>query len=341
MPARTAPAILPSLVPLTEEQRALAGRWVPLTQRLASELGTTPQEKADLFAEFQLVLMRCARGFDPARGFTMQALVTRACYNARVSFHRKQKTRAEVGLLDSHIERDAIPVVKRKPDPEAPPEKPPTARELAKQAALSALKDGSLYRVARTRAAAHLQVSMRQIYRWAESAGIRRPCGRPRLLRCAPSGNADAAARSCGVHRSTIFRSRKIVTSATGHPAVSARVDSGHMPDIDPKKVRAAIKLAGKSMSDLSYDMSVSEGYLHRLLRTGEDGAATVHLPEGCERLIADLCRFYGAAGWEAHHVGANLLEFRRGASCKGAWALGNNCQTCWRCRATDPQRKA
>lgn len=87
---------------------------------------------------------------------------------------------------------------------------------------------------------------------------------------------------------------------------------------------------------------AVCERAIDEQLRKGlKDGAATVHLPEGCERLIADLCRFYGAAGWEAHHVGANLLEFRRGASCKGAWALGNNCQTCWRCRATDPQRKA
>lgn len=269
MASKSAPAILPSLVPLTEAQSELAGQWVPLTRRLASELGTTKQERADLFAEFQLALMRCARSFDPTRGVTMQALVTRACYNARVSYFRKQQSRAEVGLLDSHIEQDAVPVVRRKPEPEAPPEKPPTPRELAKQAALSALKEGSLYRVARAYAAEHAPVSMRQIYRWAEGAGIRKPCGRPRLLRGVPSGNADAAARSCGVHRSTIFRSRKMVTSGTRCPAVAARVNSGHMPDIDPKKVRAAIKFAGKSMSDLSYDMSVSEGYLHRLLRTG------------------------------------------------------------------------
>ena len=71
------------------------------------------------------------------------------------------------------------------------------------------------------------------------------------------------------------------------------------------------------------------------------EGVATVTIPENHERLIRDMIAHYAAAGWEAHHVGANLLEFRRGASCKGAWALGNNCQTCWRCRATDPQRKA
>lgn len=88
---------------------------------------------------------------------------------------------------------------------------------------------------------------------------------------------------------------------------------------------------------------ALCERAIDEQLRTNglRDGAATVHLPEGCERLIADLCRFYGTAGWEAHHVGSNLLEFRRGAYCKGSWALGNNCRTCWRCLATDPQRKA
>ena len=37
MASKSAPAILPSLVPLTEAQSELAGQWVPLTQRLASE----------------------------------------------------------------------------------------------------------------------------------------------------------------------------------------------------------------------------------------------------------------------------------------------------------------
>ena len=70
-------------------------------------------------------------------------------------------------------------------------------------------------------------------------------------------------------------------------------------------------------------------------------GVAVVALPENCERLITDLLRQYGAMGWDVRHVGGNLLEFRRAAYCKGAWALGNNCKTCWRCLATDPQRKA
>ena len=77
-------------------------------------------------------------------------------------------------------------------------------------------------------------------------------------------------------------------------------------------------------------------------LRAGlKQGVCTVTLPNLCERLIRDLIAFYGSAGWEVVHPGANLLEFRRGAYCKGSWALGNNCKTCWRCRATDPQRKA
>ena len=86
---------------------------------------------------------------------------------------------------------------------------------------------------------------------------------------------------------------------------------------------------------------AVCERAIDEQLRKGlKDGAATVHLPEGCERLIADLCRFYGAAGWEAHHVGANLLEFRRGTHCSGAWALGNNCKTCARCRLESQGRR-
>lgn len=70
-------------------------------------------------------------------------------------------------------------------------------------------------------------------------------------------------------------------------------------------------------------------------------GVAVVTLPKNCERLIADLLRQYGAMGWDVRRVGANLLEFRRGQTCRGLWAVGNNCKTCWRWLATDPQRKA
>jgi len=78
-------------------------------------------------------------------------------------------------------------------------------------------------------------------------------------------------------------------------------------------------------------------------LRTNglKQGVCTVTLPDNRERLIRDLIALYNSAGWEVVHPGANLLEFRRGAYCKGSWALGNNCKTCWRCRATDPQSKA
>lgn len=72
-----------------------------------------------------------------------------------------------------------------------------------------------------------------------------------------------------------------------------------------------------------------------------KQGVCTVTLPDNRERLIRDLIALYNSAGWEVVHPGANLLEFRRAAYCKGAWAIGNNCKTCWRCRATDPQRKA
>lgn len=70
-------------------------------------------------------------------------------------------------------------------------------------------------------------------------------------------------------------------------------------------------------------------------------GFAIITLPNLHERLIRDIVEMYGGVGWKVSHVGANLLEFQRAAYCKGAWALGNNCKTCWRCRATDPQRKA
>ena len=70
-------------------------------------------------------------------------------------------------------------------------------------------------------------------------------------------------------------------------------------------------------------------------------GFAIITLPNLHERLIRDIVEMYGGVGWKVSHVGANLLEFRRGQNCRGSWALGNNCKTCWRCLATDPQRKA
>lgn len=72
-----------------------------------------------------------------------------------------------------------------------------------------------------------------------------------------------------------------------------------------------------------------------------KQSVCTVTLPDNRERLIRDLIALYNSAGWEVVHPGANLLEFRRGQTCRGSWALGNNCKTCWRCRATDRQRKA
>ena len=38
---------------------------------------------------------------------------------------------------------------------------------------------------------------------------------------------------------------------------------------IDPARLRAQLKVDGKAMHDLAYDLMISETHLHRLLRTG------------------------------------------------------------------------
>jgi DNA-directed RNA polymerase specialized sigma subunit len=126
--------ILPSLSELTEDQRKLAAQWMPLAQSEAAKLGKTRTQRQDLLAEFELALLRCAVRYDPSRGYTFRALLTRAFANAAISLHRKTKRKAEIPLL-AHDAENAIeppPARKTQPAPEEPPARPPTARDLAR-----------------------------------------------------------------------------------------------------------------------------------------------------------------------------------------------------------------
>jgi DNA-directed RNA polymerase specialized sigma24 family protein len=266
-------AVLPSLSPLTPAQRELAAKWVPLTQGLATKLGKTPQERRDLFAEFQVPLMRCAVRFDPGRGLTFQALLTRACYNAMISYHRRLQSRAEVRLVDAHHDRaPAMPPQRKKPDADQQQEREPTAHDRAREEAIIALRDGCLYRVARDRAAKHAPVSLRQVYRWAQCAGVRRQKGRRRLLDSVPEGDYRQVAAQCGVHHATVFRIRKIVTSDKPPKTVAACVDVGNMSQQSTpiaSRVRAAAAAQGRKMCTLAADLDISPAYLHKLLSSG------------------------------------------------------------------------
>ena len=283
-------AVLPSLSPLTPAQRDLAAKWVPLTQGLATKLGKTPQERRDLFAEFQVPLMRCAVRFDPGRGLTFQALLTRACYNAMISYHRRLQSRAEVRLVNAHHDRaPAMPPQRKKPEAEQQSEREPTAHDRAREEAIAALRDGCLYRVARDRAAKHAPgLSLRQVYRWAECAGVRRRKGRRRLLDSVPEGEVRDLVQRLGVHRSTVFRSRKIVTSSKPKKPVAACVDVANMSQQSTpiaSRVRAAAAAQGRKMCTLAADLDISPAYLHKLLSSG--AWTPVHL-KNLKRALGD-----------------------------------------------------
>lgn len=284
-PRKPRAPILPSLSELTEDQRKLAAQWMPLAQSEAAKLGKTRTQRQDLLAEFELALLRCAVRYDPSWGYTFRALLTRAFANAAISLHRKTKRKAEIPLL-AHDAENAIeppPARKTQPAPEEPPARPPTARDLARAAAIQALRDGATYQRAIEQGRRFVPTLLRQqVQRWALRAGIRRPNGRTctgslEALRIAENAkNRDHAAQILGVTRQTICNWKKNATLRRQTRPVAQCVDSSDTTQMTdrllhpkPDRLRLQVKASKRTMSDLAHDLCVSDSHLHHLIRTG------------------------------------------------------------------------
>lgn len=282
-PRKPRAPILPSLSELTEDQRKLAAQWMPLAQSEAAKLGKTRTQRQDLLAEFELALLRCAVRYDPSRGYTFRALLTRAFANAAISLHRKTKRKAEIPLL-AHDAENAIeppPARKTQPAPEEPPARPATPRDLARAAAIQALRDGATYQRAIEQGRRFVPVlHRRQVRRWAERAGIHRPNGRtctgsPEALKIAQNAkNRDHAAQILGVSRRTLSRWDKNETLRQQIRPVAQCVNSpeGHQVSSlipDRARLRAQMAARNRTMSDLAHDLSISDSRFYEMLKTG------------------------------------------------------------------------
>ena len=83
------------VVPLTKDQAALAAQWLRLARKITAKHGL------DEDVAYEAVC-RAARGFDPAKGWTMQAWATAIINNACIDEHRKKKA-VLVPLEDYHV----------------------------------------------------------------------------------------------------------------------------------------------------------------------------------------------------------------------------------------------
>ncbi len=91
--------------PLTEDQRQLAAKWMPLLYKIVHESAQNQTERDDLISRLQAALLRAARKFDPAKGYTFQAYATRILKNAVIDEHRyKLRSRIQVGFDAEHLE---------------------------------------------------------------------------------------------------------------------------------------------------------------------------------------------------------------------------------------------
>ena len=91
--------------PLTEDQRQLAAKWMPLLYKIVHESAQNQTERDDLISRLQAALLRAARKFDPAKGYTFQAYATRILKNAVIDEHRyKLRSRLQMGFDAEHLE---------------------------------------------------------------------------------------------------------------------------------------------------------------------------------------------------------------------------------------------
>lgn len=91
--------------PLTDDQRQLAAKWMPLLYKIVHESAQNQTERDDLISRLQAALLRAARKFDPAKGYTFQAYATRILKNAVIDEHRyKLRSRLQIGFDADHLE---------------------------------------------------------------------------------------------------------------------------------------------------------------------------------------------------------------------------------------------
>lgn len=276
------PRILPSLSTLTADQRQLAEQWLPYCQGEASRRSRSRQEQQDLFAEFELALLRCAVRFQPARGKSFLTLLATACANAAISLHRKHVARAECALTDRHLERDSLPPLRaHQVAPAGSDVAPPTAHDLAKAAVLAELRAGSLYRVAVQQGRRFLPgLHVRQAQRWAYMAGIKRGAGRRKIIdptRLKKNRHIPRSelAKQLGVSRETVWRCCKKTTHRHAVQTVAASkkgcpmADTRQKPTINANRLRAQLAAHKRTQSALAAQIGLSERHLTRLLSTG------------------------------------------------------------------------
>lgn len=170
--------------PLTEDQRQLAAKWMPLLYKIVHESAQNQTERDDLISRLQAALLRAARKFDPAKGYTFQAYATRILKNAVIDEHRyKLRSRLQVGLDAEHLEALANDAWQPAPckladqEPQEPERERPTQHadcpQRPEERALEMLRDDATYR----EVAQATGLKRWRVERLAESAKIERVRG--------------------------------------------------------------------------------------------------------------------------------------------------------------------
>lgn len=172
---------------LTRDQEKLVEKWMPLARGVvAKQVGG---DKAEQWSRALWALTKFARLYDPAKGYSEQALATRALSSAMIDCHRAAARHAGTVELKDHHLSDTEPALSPPPPEWTPPEDEPERKIRAPG------------------------MSPRSIQTRAKEQGWNRPQGRPRvldaqsllrLLNSNPRIKTAALARSLGVRR-TIF----------------------------------------------------------------------------------------------------------------------------------------
>lgn len=94
--------------PLTKEQSELAARWMPLLHGIVAKHAQDRGDRNELASRCHQALLRAARTYDPAKGYTFRAYATRILNNAVIDERRALTRRRElIGLDDWKLERIA------------------------------------------------------------------------------------------------------------------------------------------------------------------------------------------------------------------------------------------
>lgn len=169
-------------VPLTKEQSDLAARWMPLLHGIVAKHAKDRGDRNELVSRLQQALLRAARTYDLAKGYTFRAYATRILTNAVIDERRALTRRRElIGLDDWKIERfaneDHQPSTARVESAGDSPnevEKSATLVASPEQTALVMLRDDATYH----EVAKATDLKIWRIERLAKSAKIVRVQGR-------------------------------------------------------------------------------------------------------------------------------------------------------------------